>query len=62
MSEKCITSPSTKDNAFNPKIIYNYGNRKIRFKGIFLKQASAFFIHRNLLNLYILYFIHGQDN
>ena len=38
-------SASTTDNSFDPEIIYNYGQGKIKVKGICLKQDSMSFIH-----------------
>ena len=53
MSEANITPPSTTDNSFDSEIIYNYGKRKVKFKGICLKQESVSFIHGNVVHLYI---------
>ena len=53
MSEEIIKPPSTTSIIFNLEIIYNYGQGKIKFKGICLKRDSPSFIHRNVVNLYI---------
>ena len=50
--KKSITSIYNKQS-FDPEIIYNYVKGKIKFKGICLKQDSVYFIHRNVVNLYI---------
>ena len=49
--QKIATPPSTTDKSFDPKIIYDYGKRKIKFKGICLKQDSVSFIHRIVVNI-----------
>ena len=49
--KKIATPPSTTDKSFDPKITYDYGKRKIKFKGICLKQDSVSFIHRTAVNI-----------
>ena len=55
MSEESITPPSTTNNSFDTEIIYNYGKRKAKIKGICLKQETVSFIHGNVVNLNISY-------
>ena len=54
MPEECIENPQTSDISFAPKLIGDYQFQKVGFKGICLKQDSVSFLHRNVVNLYIL--------
>ena len=47
MSGKSITLPSRTDHSFDSELTYNYGKGKGKFKGIYLKQDIASFIHEN---------------
>ena len=44
MSEESIKPLSTRDISFDPEIIYKYGQERIKFKGIYLRQDSIYFI------------------
>ena len=62
MPEECIENPQTSDISFAPKLIGDYQFQKVEFKGICLKQDSVSFLHRNIVNLYILINQkHGQE-
>ena len=54
MPEECVENPQTSDISFAPKLIGDYQFQKVEFKGICLKQDSVSFLHRNIVNLYIL--------
>ena len=68
MPDKSIKTPSTSDNSFNPFINY-FDNTKIRekFDGSFLKQGKVIFLHKQAVNIFIVYEINfpsftvGQD-
>ena len=49
MSEESNTPPSTTDKSFYQKLI----GFKIKFKGICLKQDTASFRNKKLVNLYV---------
>ena len=55
MSKEIITPLSTTGNGFDPKINYNYGKRKVKFKGICLKQVRVSFFPGNVVNSNISY-------
>ena len=56
ISRESIKNPHTSDVIFAPKIIGDYRfNSTVECKGIFLKQDSLSFLHKNIANLYILY-------
>ena len=44
MSEESSKPLSTRDISFDPEIIYKYGQERIKFKGIYLRQDSIYFI------------------
>lgn len=44
MSEESIKPLSTRDISFDPEIIYKYGQERIKFNGIYLRQDSIYFI------------------
>ena len=41
------------DISFTPKLIGDYQFKKVEFKGICSKQNSMYFLHKNVVNLYI---------
>ena len=55
ISDESITPLSTTDKSFDPEIIYNYDEAKIKLKVACSKQDSVSFIHWNVMNLYISY-------
>ena len=55
MSGESITPTCTTDRIFVAEISYNYGKWEIKFKGICFKQDNVYFIHGNVVNLYISY-------
>ena len=56
MSPESIKNPPTSDINFSPKIIDKYKfSSRVEFKGICLKQDSASFLHKKVVNLYISY-------
>ena len=44
MPEQSIKPLSTRDISFDPEIIYEYGQGRIKCKGIYLRQGSIYFI------------------
>ena len=50
MSEESIKPPSKTDISF-----YKYGQGRVKFTGICLKQGSISFINGNIAKLYISY-------
>ena len=55
MREKIIKTPFPSGNSFTPKMIYDYGEINIKFYGFCLRQYYISFIHRNVVNSYIVY-------
>ena len=53
MSGKSITLPSRTDHSFDSELTYNYGKGKGKFKGIYLKQDIASFIHGNEVDCFL---------
>ena len=43
------------DISVTPKLIGDYQFKKVEFKGICSKQNSMYFLHKNVVNLYISY-------
>ena len=52
---KSIKNPQTSENTFSPKLNNKYTFDRVEFKGICLKQDSVYFLHKNVVNLYISY-------
>ena len=55
ITEENIKPPSTTDNSFDSEKINKYRERRIKFKGIFLREDSISFIYGNVVNLYVAY-------
>ena len=56
MSRESITPPSTSHKSFQPEVIHLFGvTNDLKLKGIYLKQNSVSFLHKNIVNSYITY-------
>ena len=52
---KRIKNPYTSEISFASELIDGYPIKKVKYKGICLKQDSVSFIHGNIVNSYISY-------
>ena len=53
MSEASVAPPPTTNDTFVPNWICKYSIPTVKFNGDNLKQETVFFIHENVVNLYI---------
>ena len=56
MSQEGTQNSHTQDTTFYPELndrLIQFG--RVKFKGICLRQGSVSFLHKNIVNLYILY-------
>ena len=55
MSHKSIKNPPMSDSSFTSKLLIDYLLYRVKFNGNCLKQDSVFFLHKNVVNLYIFH-------
>ena len=63
MSEESTASPSTTGESFYPEVTSLFNcNYDLEFKEVCLEQNSMSFLHKNLVNLYIIYELDTWSN
>ena len=56
LSPETIKPPTTSDNSVTPTINYYYAFKlRVKFTGSYLKQSVAWYTHRKIVNIYIVY-------
>ena len=55
LSDESIKPPTTSDNTLNPRLSYNDTKIKVQFTRSCLKQPRSTFIHKEVVNIYIVY-------
>ena len=55
ISNERIKPPTTSNNSLNPRLSYNDTKIKVQFIGSCLKQPKFTFIHKKVVNIYIVY-------
>ena len=53
--KESIKAPSTTDTSLYPEITTQHDQKRVKFKGICVRQGSISFIQGNVVNLYISY-------
>ena len=61
MSDGSIKPPTTSDNSLAPLLSYIGVKTRVKFEGQCLKQDKIMFIHRETVNIYIVYEIDLWD-
>ena len=62
LSNENITASNTSDYDINPELSYFSCNRRVKIKGICLKQDKITHDHRKIVNIYIVYEISKNCN
>ena len=66
LSDESINLPATSDNSLTPSLDYIGVRIRVKFNGQCLKQDKVTFIHKKIMNIYIVYEINlwpfGRDD